>query len=599
MITDTTAPQSTPQPAAATPPAAAPAAPVQTIDTPSTGSLPTQPSPELAPQEARQPRRGGLIGVLDAVTDMLAKRDTTQISYDDQGKHVTPGKPLTRGQQIAQIALTGLTGAARAAAAPPGPGHVQQGAAAATLGAMNDVNAAADKQDATAQEAYQAQQKAKMNAITYQLGIRQIAKNDLELKAAGVKAEHEALTFSDTQIDREKALGSYDLGLVKDAGQIADVISSLPNWQQQLYQHEGIQPHPVYAEDGTRLGLQLYLRKPDTDRQAAPEGTKVPKLVPGAKPGEPARTEYFTPAGATNGDIDKYNRAYLADLQNAQKQQADAAKSAATTRNLDAEAGAHKASAANSYAEANKNNAEANKLSTPSPDDPQVMQIGEQIAKGGLTEDQVPGFSKLKPAIEAYLSQHHPNLDQTSVFLTGEQRKRKDLANNAVHNLDDIATRLQRRPDLVGKIQGLVTQGKEVVGTDDRDLGDIVLALDNYALASTGAHGIRAVQARVDAKKAFLNNFKNGPNAVDAAVQAARASLHNLAQAGKPKGIDGSAYVYDAKPAGSPAAAHAAAVSAPASKGTFSPSAWKAANPKGDVNAAIAAAKSQNYQIGQ
>jgi hypothetical protein len=177
-----------------------------------------------------------------------------------------------------------------------------------------------------------------------------------------------------------------------------------------------------------------------------------------------------------------------------------------------------------------------------------VATLGESLAKGSLTEDMIPGFSKIKPQIQAYLAQHHPNLDQSSLQVTGEERKRRDLAQNALSNLGIIQGTLQRRPDLLGLIQGRVSQGKELVGTNDADLTAVGEALDNYALAATGAHGIRAVEARQSAKLALLNGFKNGPAGVNSSINTAKQSLQEFANAGKPRGLDGSAYVYGTQP---------------------------------------------------
>ena len=136
--------------------------------------------------------------------------------------------------------------------------------------------------------------------------------------------------------------------------------------------------------------------------------------------------------------------------------------------------------------------------------------------------------------------------------LTGEERKRKDLATNAVNNLGIIQATLQRRPDLLGVIQGRISQGRELAGTNDADLTAVSEALDNYALAATGAHGIRAVQARADAKQALLNGFKNGSAGVNSSINTARQSLQEFAALGKPRGLDGSPYIYKTGGQGQP-----------------------------------------------
>lgn len=169
-----------------------------------------------------------------------------------------------------------------------------------------------------------------------------------------------------------------------------------------------------------------------------------------------------------------------------------------------------------------------------------ISSLGDSIAAGKGTIDQV-GYRD-KTAVESYLSQKHPDLDQNSVMLTGEERKRRDLANNALHNLDTIQQTIQKRPDLVGMIQGRVSHGQTLAGTNDPDLATVNTALDNYALAGTGAHGIRAVQARVDARDALLNGLKNGPDALNASIETSRSSLKNLASAGSPHRTDGTPY---------------------------------------------------------
>jgi hypothetical protein len=164
--------------------------------------------------------------------------------------------------------------------------------------------------------------------------------------------------------------------------------------------------------------------------------------------------------------------------------------------------------------------------------------LGEGIVHSGLTEDAIPGFAKAKPAVQAYLSKTYPNLDQSSVILTGSDRRLKNLSGSALQNLDVIQSALQKDPTLIGKIQGRITGGELKVGTNDPELGAIKNALDNYGLAATGAHGIRSEAARADAKEALLNSFKNGPDAVTGSMSAARASLTHLNQLGRPQPMD-------------------------------------------------------------
>lgn len=171
-----------------------------------------------------------------------------------------------------------------------------------------------------------------------------------------------------------------------------------------------------------------------------------------------------------------------------------------------------------------------------------VPELGEAIAKGLLTEDQIPGFAKLKPQVQAYLAKQHPDLDQSSVQLDGQERRLRDLSRNAEHNLQIIGQVISRRPDLLGVVQGRLTRGEQLIGTDDPDLGTLATAIDNYGLAATGAHSVRAEAARKDAKEALLNGFKNGPQAAQAAIESAHGSLDQFANLGRPRRVDGSLY---------------------------------------------------------
>jgi hypothetical protein len=177
-----------------------------------------------------------------------------------------------------------------------------------------------------------------------------------------------------------------------------------------------------------------------------------------------------------------------------------------------------------------------------------VAAMGEAIASGnGGTLDDITD-RKTRAAVSAYLSEHHPNLDQKSVTLKGDEAKRRDTAENAMHNLDIIQAQLQQDPTLLGKLQGRITQGRVYFGTDDPHLASIDEALDNYVNLTVGAHSMRSVEARKDALKAVFNNFQNSPQATIAAMNTARESLRKTADLGKPKGVNGSDYIVTPKP---------------------------------------------------
>jgi hypothetical protein len=176
-----------------------------------------------------------------------------------------------------------------------------------------------------------------------------------------------------------------------------------------------------------------------------------------------------------------------------------------------------------------------------------VQQLGESIASGIGTMDEITD-RPTRAKVQAYLAQHHPNLDQYSVTLLPDQRKRRDLANGALTNLKIIDNALQSDPKFFGKIQGRITEGRTLLGTDDPRLAAVNEALDNYVNLTVGAHGMRSVEARKDAINALFNGFKNSREATQAAMNAARTSLGEYTNAGKPKSVNGTPYIVIPKP---------------------------------------------------
>ncbi len=171
-----------------------------------------------------------------------------------------------------------------------------------------------------------------------------------------------------------------------------------------------------------------------------------------------------------------------------------------------------------------------------------VQQLAESIASGNGTLDQISD-KKTKTAVEAYLSQHHPNLDRSSVTLDADSRKKKQLADSVNLNLGIIQDALNRRPDLVGPVDSMLTRGENFTGNNDKDLARLGVALDNYGQAAVGIHGSRSYQNKEQAAHQLLNGYKNGQQAGLAAVDAARQSAGVFANAGKPRGVDGSDYI--------------------------------------------------------
>jgi hypothetical protein len=510
----------------------------------SVGATPPGEQPDSAQPQQPQAEKPWYQRVYSGVLDALGGSNQVMLERDPQtGKMVATATKSGPGQQWKRIIAGAISGAGSAMAhAGTGPGASIRGAGLGVEAGMKMRTDQAQQARTDANEDFEQQQTAALNkARTAELS-QQGAKAAWELGWEKQKALQGQLDLENQWNDRiaQAGEGSGDLGVFPTFKDYIAATKENPEL------HDAQAHGQLYAithvnADGVQDGIHVYRVTPGWKDQKTTEATPFPVVKPGDKLGDPPRFETQTiPAGAmTNGQAMDYVQAQnnkALDMQ---------------LKTLDTQAQIKQRNAA---ADKSERPAEprGGAAAAGTPEDAHIATLGEAIARGALTEDQIPGFSKLKPQIEAYLSDHHPNLDQSSVLLTGSERKQADLARNALHNLEDIGQRIARRPDLVGVIQGRVSQGKNLAGTNDPDLAAIDTALDNYALAATGAHGVRAVEARKDAKQAILNGFKNGPQGVQSAVQTARGSLSNLASVGKPRGIDGSPYVYKTQPQGNP-----------------------------------------------
>jgi hypothetical protein len=108
---------------------------------------------------------------------------------------------------------------------------------------------------------------------------------------------------------------------------------------------------------------------------------------------------------------------------------------------------------------------------------------------------------------------------------SADRLRRADLARNASTNIAAIKKRIDRSPDLFGKVAGRFSNLAEMSGTGDEDLAALATEIHNLALASNGAHGIRSGQAIHDTENVILNRFHNSPEATKSALDAMDESL--------------------------------------------------------------------------
>lgn len=113
---------------------------------------------------------------------------------------------------------------------------------------------------------------------------------------------------------------------------------------------------------------------------------------------------------------------------------------------------------------------------------------------------------------------------------TTADKNRASLAHIAGKNLDQVEDIVNRRPEIIGKIGGQISQASDLIGSDDPDLVALGNAVHNFAMANAGIHGSRSHENVVDAEKQLINNMKSGPNGIRGGIRENRQNLDEIIQ---------------------------------------------------------------------
>jgi hypothetical protein len=119
--------------------------------------------------------------------------------------------------------------------------------------------------------------------------------------------------------------------------------------------------------------------------------------------------------------------------------------------------------------------------------------------------------------------------------VTSDEKKKVELAENGMVNINEIASIIQRRPDLLGPASGRITSIEQMMGSNDRDITALATAVHNLSMVNSGIHGFRSQEGVKSYEQMVLNNFKNGPQAVAGALRAAATSAQTFIDNGRPE----------------------------------------------------------------
>jgi hypothetical protein len=106
--------------------------------------------------------------------------------------------------------------------------------------------------------------------------------------------------------------------------------------------------------------------------------------------------------------------------------------------------------------------------------------------------------------------------------------KRAALASNVLENADAVDQIISKRPDILGAVGGRYSNVQQMIGSNDPDIQALGVRMHNMALASNGAHGVRAQQAIQKTEDELFGNFKAGPDAIRGALGATRGSMQTF-----------------------------------------------------------------------
>ena len=119
--------------------------------------------------------------------------------------------------------------------------------------------------------------------------------------------------------------------------------------------------------------------------------------------------------------------------------------------------------------------------------------------------------------------------------VSADEKKKAELAGNMVFNINNVASILKRRPDIVGIVAGRFTSAKQLAGSNDSDIVALGTDIHNIGMANGGLHGMRSPQQAEDYANQVLNHFKNGPAGVYGGLKSSADSVQTFIDAVRPE----------------------------------------------------------------
>ena len=579
-----------------------------------------QPIQSQGPNIVRPVRRSGLAGIVDEIRDAISGTQTSQMYQDDEGNKYIQHPDMTSGQKWLKIAGTALHGAAAGYANGQGPGGSARAFQAGVSVGDKQAEAEKQKEQSMNEEVKQAQLD-KFNNVKLK---HDLAASEFALTRMQVKATQDDVDFSQKQIDRERGLGSADLGVYQDPAALAKVQEQDPTFWKNVYKNN-IVAVPEIGEDGTRQGIHVFLRTPGIGNQMAEKGTQVMDFVPGEKPGDaPKLVPRTLTIPATHDQVDAYNNAATTKYQSTVKSIQDIADKKKADELRDAQIKTQGTEQVKNMATARKEDVEAAVAKAKSGDNSTLV---DMIGTGRMPAGRLSYIMARNPDLLTQVTKAYPDFDgskidaYTNVVKDFESTKKgstgaalnagatalkhlkelRDLnttashipgspAWNAYHNkADTVSTELatfygDSTIPGIASIKGTLASNlpgtrQTAIETQAKSMGD---KLDSYEQSWQEAAPSKAYEAAMPQ--------------IDAKAKEARAALDPIY---KQRAVSQQNGGNAATPSTQTQTARQPVKNSTPQTHQFSLSAWQSANPHGDVNAAKAAAQQQGYQVVQ
>jgi hypothetical protein len=230
------------------------------------GPLSQQPAPPKPPTApvVTSTKRGGLLGVMDTVSDALAGKTRPEVGTDAQGNAYVKQHTLTHGEQWMRIAGEAMRGAAAGLAAGRGAGNMGKAA-----------QAGIEAGDKSRKEEYSDVQQKVLDRANNQMLRMKMAEETWRQSRLKVEATQQDVKFWGDQQDRIEKAGGVFLGHAAHPGDISEIRTANPDVMKDLVQNPtSLEFIPQVDNTGVITGFAVYKVPEKYGSELLPAGTK-------------------------------------------------------------------------------------------------------------------------------------------------------------------------------------------------------------------------------------------------------------------------------------------------------------------------------------